>query len=816
MRGHPVRLAPAFVLLLLTACTPIVKALHPNQRPSVHFTLAPVVADRKEPVFYAYRVFWAGDDPDGRVDHFDYAVDPGAGDTVWVSTPRSEEVLFFRSTQPDGNPGPLPTSSDYHLLVLRAVDDHGAVSARTWRAFYSYTVAPTVQIVSPPPNEFLPAVVPPTIAIRWQGSDPDGQTTQHPVKYRFRLLPFDRVNDNWMLNQRDSLYRRELRAGFADWDSSGGDSTSVTYTNLTPRSEYLFVIIAWDEAGARTPLFLRTDNMLSIAVDLAATLGPIFHVWNEFIDFTYDSGGYTVDPLRWIRFEAPADRPMHFNWDAHASAGAHIDNYRWGLDLASVQDDTPRTDEDHDYQHWSQPSPLSTSCTLYGLAPGPHFFYIEATDNNGYSSLAVAYFKLVVPTFENQLLVVVDTRFEVDRVLPSGCLDWYKDRWPSTAELDTFLFARGGFPWRCTQEPPSGLFSAPGVFAGYSFDTLGTRLGLENPAAGVPLSTLGRYKNVVWLADVESAKLHEVLPLSGTPISVLRYTSAPGRASALAAYVQAGGRVWLAGGGAGSASIDGFNKPVNDGEGRTYGNDAGELVPGRLMYDGAHWQSSFTFGNALISFRRSGAAERIAGAPWTHRDPWTGGEMRAPDYLRLPAELGWRDPATDPLPPTRRANQSGLYYRSGFPCEYLLTGNFVTEDMDPSDEGVQIMSTLDTLIDASSFLLRRSPAPTMTWYHGAGANRFVFSGFAPWDFRRADCIALADFVLQDLWGLVRRPVDRGVPAGSVAGPRPAGPRVRNPLPEQPSRGPRLAPARPVLPNRPGTARSPGGYQRGEP
>ena len=177
------------------------------------------------------------------------------------------------------------------------------------------------------------------------------------------------------------------------------------------------------------------------------------------------------------------------------------------------------------------------SCTLVGLAPGQHWLYVDATDNNGYASLAVAYFKLVVPTFEHDLLVVVDTRFEVDRVMTTGCLDWYKDRWPSTTELDTFLFARGGFPWRCTQEPQSGVSSVAGVFAGYSFDTLGTRLGLENPGAGVLLSTLGLYKNVVWLADVSSAEVRDPLPLSGPPISVLRYTSSPGRASALAAYV---------------------------------------------------------------------------------------------------------------------------------------------------------------------------------------------------------------------------------------------------------------------------------------
>jgi len=113
----------------------------------------------------------------------------------------------------------------------------------------------------------------------------------------------------------------------------------------------------------------------------------------------------------------------------------------------------------------------------------------------------------------------------------------------------------------------------------------------------------------------------------------------------------------------------------------------------------------------------------------------------------------------------------GLYYPSVYACEYLMVPNVITEDVDPSETGVRIASTLDTLYDASSFLLIRSPAPIMTWYHGAEANRFVFTGFAPWLFHRDDVIGLTDFVLQDLWGLTREPVVRG-PARGVAAGRP--------------------------------------------
>jgi len=38
---------------------PIAGLIHPNQRPSVEFTHAPVGADPGNPDFYAYRVYWA-------------------------------------------------------------------------------------------------------------------------------------------------------------------------------------------------------------------------------------------------------------------------------------------------------------------------------------------------------------------------------------------------------------------------------------------------------------------------------------------------------------------------------------------------------------------------------------------------------------------------------------------------------------------------------------------------------------------------------------------------------------------------------------
>src|SRR5262249_6395299 len=102
-----------------------------------------------------------------------------------------------------------------------------------------------------------------------------------------------------------------------------------------------------------------------------------------------------------------------------------------------------------------------------------------------------------------------------------------------------------------------------------------------------------------------------------------------------------------------------------------------------------------------------------------------------------------------------------LYYRTGFPLEYLLAPNAIIEDVDPDPAVEQPASVLDTLYESESPVLKAHPAPCMTWYHGREANRFVFSGFAPWDYHRDDCVRIVDFVLEDLWGLQRRAVDRG-------------------------------------------------------
>src|SRR5262249_25640000 len=152
--------------------------------------------------------------------------------------------------------------------------------------------------------------------------------------------------------------------------------------------------------------------------------------------------------------------------------------------------------------------------------------------------------------------------------------------------------------------PVSFVNTVPGVFAGYDFDTLGTRLGLENPGRAVLLSKIGQYKNLIWFVDSDGASFDGTASQASFPLTALRAMSGPGRGSPLSAYPALGGRVWLSGGGGAYATLVNFDKRNNN-KGQTTVFQSidpyDELAPSRIMFDGAHWQSSMGVTKAATS-----------------------------------------------------------------------------------------------------------------------------------------------------------------------------------------------------------------------
>ena len=781
------RAAPAFIpLVILLLCLGALAAgcsrhsgLHvmtPNQRPVVEITSTP--ANSADTAFFAYQVHWSGFDPDGRVDHFTYATDPGDADTTWTETVKGDERFSFRSSPSvlHGAPGHAARGAGGHTIVIKAWDDRGLASEPVARTFYSFTVAPTVAITFPQPSMFYLAQVPPSFVISWTGADPDGKTTKRPIAYKYHLFTESNAEFSYAmaLTRPDSLRRYYEAQNYAGWDSVGGRTYSVRLSDLVIGMRYFFVIVAYDEAGATSANFGWNTNMLQFQVGGPQSLGPRISLWNDAFMLQQFTGGWLPsDPTAWFSLEIPAKRPVTLNWSA-VSSGVHIAWYRWRVG-GDVYDETPRTNEATDWSHWSAKSLSVTSCTIGPFSANTrHLFYLEASDENGMRSLLVAQLRAVGITFDRDLLVIDDTRAEVDQwTAASGTPQRlpYVTYWPSAAELDTFLYARGGVFWRGTLVSPTAVqqpVSPPGLLAGYDFDTLGTRLGYVDPSLGVPLSLLGHYKHVFWLVD------HNAALFMGSPSDLLQPQSAwrwmcgLNHLNTLTTYANQGGSVWMAGGAAALASLAGYDNSANNsqyGAGRrVFSSAGGELVPGRPMFDLAHWQSELVCQLAAMGGTEIRRAHGSTPS-WSMPGYRFLGTVTSPEYAHLPALLRRKDLALgDTLPPTRSPGQpSSFYGLQYYDAEYLSQANVIVEDIDPDPYAENRVAVLDTLMSISGSGVvntGQSVYPVMTWYHGVEKPPFVFTGFPIWTWTRSDAMALVDFVLQDLWKMPRQPVAR--------------------------------------------------------
>jgi len=279
----------------------------------------------------------------------------------------------------------------------------------------------------------------------------------------------------------------------------------------------------------------------------------------------------------------------------------------------------------------------------------------------------------------------------------------------------------------------------------------------------VPLSVLGKYAHIIWLVDHFGG-----LNLGGPtdpviPMSTLKYMSLRGQSSTLSTYLFSGGQLWLAGGAAAYASLIDFNARGSRDNDRIYGPgptifsfSAGELVPGRMMYDFAHWQSEMACQLCVSTILKSPSA--VGG--WTNPGRNYIGTITAPDYSTLPARMNYKDIALgDSLPATRTSGQSNQFYLSGsLDLEYIDQPNIIVEDIDPDPLTVNEVSVLDTLMELHGGPLTTGPSgtaqsvtPVMTYYHGVQKPQYIFTGFNIWSFSRPDCIKLVDTVMHGIW-----------------------------------------------------------------
>lgn len=722
-----------------------------NQQPTVRLTQAP--APSASPTYYAYQLYWTGFDPDGTVDHYRYCVDPpteAGAETAWVSTSKNRELFYFRSGDPDSLGTPARPGG-FHVFVIEAVDDHGLASAPAGASFFTYTVAPTVQFLLPKTSKLIFPQVPPNATFIFTGSDPDGLTSKHPLYYRYHLFADDGHEFDYrtLLSHPDSL-RKHYGPTFATWDSISGDTCRLLVPSMAIGHEHVLAVVSFDEAGAYSPVFSYDANLLRFFCSYPSLLGPRLTIWNDLFNYTYVTGSYNTDPSTYLHLDVAAHRAVTFNWSSTPNPGAMVKSYRWAMDIEHLDDETRRSNEATDWAHWSTATSATTSATVGPFVGTPpdsleqHLFYIEAEDTNGLKSLAVIQFRVLRPSYAKPLLFVDDTRLTPDRssnvrpdsaLVPSGA-------WPSAAELDTFLFARGGVRWR--DYVPVTLKSPPGIFNGYDFDTIGTR---SLRSGMVPLALLAQYRQIVWLCD-PAADFTMSPDHPSAPMPALRWMSRAGQSNVLTAYCEMGGRTWMMGGGIAYNNLLPWNLLTNDKQklysqwqGTVFSGTAGELVAGRMVFHTAHWRSEIRTRSPMRA-ARNGRLQPIGPG--------------APDYAGLPATLLERTTASDPLPPLRSIN---AFYATSYKGEVLSQPNPIVEEVGSDPASPLMASVLDTLYFAT-FGDAGVQEPVMTYYRGLECGPVMFSGFPLWYFQRAQAIQLADFVMQQVWGLTRRPVPR--------------------------------------------------------
>jgi hypothetical protein len=696
---HPVRglLAGVFALAI-GACSDGLRLVVPNAPPTLELDpIAVVILDGQR----VYRAKWRGADADGRIANYRFALDPAdpaVPDGSWQTTRESEHLIYVPPESGEGT----------HVFAVVAADDRGDLSPAQAVAFSRHNVAPRVTLRSPPPTGRPPSlgvgVLPPRARLTWSGVDPDGGDGARPVSYRYRLFPSASPEYRWAARHPDSI--RALHApAFFGWQSAPGESLNGI-VQLSPDANYLVAVTGFDAFGDFDPVFSLDKNLAYVRGFEAAALTPTLTVSGPGFSFTSTRSWPAVTDSTPPRIEIPATRGLIVRWSSQPGDGTGDVRHRWGWN---------RGPGDTVWTPWGSATQAALDFGPADLTRPPRFI-VQAEAELGGTSAVVIEFLPVGPLGDRPLLVVMDTRLPVDmKSAGADCVDPPTGEWPSSAELDSFLFARGNVRVRCRPE----LLSLPGLFAGYSFDTIGTRaLGTGT----IPLQRLARYRHVVWIVDRSAANQTRPLGDPRSPRSLLGHMAGRNGVNTLAGYAALGGNVWLLGGGAADAATRDWNLSSNDQPTRRYLYPE-DLGPGRMMYDFAGWRSGFRTSVGVSATRELG---RNAADPAF--DAW-------PTALRL------RSAATDPLP-------RDAPYPRNFAAEFLELPNAWTES-----------GSLDSIFAVGPNISPPTPGPwiAMTVRRSDLGSTFVFSGFDVWSFRRADCQAIVDRVLGGLWGLQREP-----------------------------------------------------------
>ncbi len=509
-------------------CSPKEGRALPNQPPVVKLTGGPIEGGT---VSYRIRFDWSANDPDGRVDHFEVAVDPpaaftedeiarggqgisemdipgtgGEPDTTrvtkeggasfdWIHTVDFNETLEFATPNPDSEmvgslKRPLGRFSGLHAVYVRAVDGEGLAGDPAHVAFNATTVAPRATLRSPDLSGGTDLfTLGDTLHVRADGVDPDGSTGL-PVGYEVRLLDLSTLGPIPVI-QIDTP-QLLFSGGDSAWTYVPGPELKLDLPLRAGRG-YLFGVRAVDEAGAVEPFLTFGRN----AVKFASTAGggiPRITVAAAEIPTVTSSGAVTTRD-----FNLPSGITLHLNVSCSAEDyGGACDALRWGLNLADPENGPG-------FSAWTTNFALPP-ITLEAI--GIQTVSVQVRDTYGTVAAVVLVLNPVDVPMDRPALLVDDN---------------YNATYPRDSENDAF--------WKSLFDD-SGRFPANQYFA---YETYGPDDRLSQTPAPPSLAEMGRYRLQIW--DVAGAA-------SGGGAGLYQAASVNRQ---LDAYLGAGGQAWISG-----------------------------------------------------------------------------------------------------------------------------------------------------------------------------------------------------------------------------------------------------------------------------
>jgi hypothetical protein len=513
----------------------------PNQRPAVSISAGPI---RDSVNVFIATFNWNASDTDGQVARFFFAIDDT---TDWIETEAYEITLLFTATNIAGVDSIRFGSifleryrfRDAHTFYLKAVDDDEFFSPLAALSFTAQTIAPETQIINPSTRIIVELGT--TFTVTWQGTDLDG--TENPVGYSYRLVP---VQDVLLLppDEVENVLFDPKSPG--DPWSPFEPRTSVRLENLEVPFDYIFGVIALDQAGAVEPRIRTVNeggptNVLRIRAREQGGI-PVLCVSSSIKTTCFP----TADERR-KTFQIPANSNVTFTWSANAQRyGGQIAGYSFGIDLIDPNN--------FDDPGWAPESAnLTRTIIRFDLPPGgrtdDHLLYIRAKDDVGTTIIADITLIVVPLSGERDVLYVDDFGPDV-----RGRAD-YEDCVPAPTENvnnqqdfphdqchDQFLresIEHGleliGHPeWVVDRAEP--LDPRTGNLSIRPVEIDSTTLDYWVISGPITLETLARYKVVVWNSRSESS-------------TQLWSMNQEGNDNFIAVYIEAGGAVWFQGSG---------------------------------------------------------------------------------------------------------------------------------------------------------------------------------------------------------------------------------------------------------------------------